>query len=166
MPLASGTRLGPYEILSAIGAGGMGEVYKARDTRLDRSVAIKVLPPDVGADADDHDLRGRYDWNTRQEGLLSRSVEFFRKAIDADPAYALAYAGLADSYNVPDLAEPYVSLGCVKHHDEWDWTAAERCYRMAIEWNEKYAVASGVLLHLTAPGSTEIATALPRRRGL
>ena len=47
MSLASGTRLGPYEIQSAIGAGGMGEVYKARDTRLDRTVAIKVLPPDV-----------------------------------------------------------------------------------------------------------------------
>jgi serine/threonine protein kinase len=40
-----GLRLGPYEILSAIGAGGMGEVYRAKDTRLDRIVAIKVLPP-------------------------------------------------------------------------------------------------------------------------
>ena len=44
MSLVHGTRLGPYEIEAPIGAGGMGEVYKARDTRLDRSVAIKVLP--------------------------------------------------------------------------------------------------------------------------
>ena len=44
MPLRPQTRLGPYEIVAAIGAGGMGEVYRARDTRLDRIVAIKVLP--------------------------------------------------------------------------------------------------------------------------
>src|SRR5229473_8035952 len=42
--LSCGARLGPYEILSAIGAGGMGEVYRARDTRLDRIVAVKILP--------------------------------------------------------------------------------------------------------------------------
>ena len=46
MPLSPGTTLGPYEILAPIGEGGMGEVYQARDTRLDRTVAIKVLPRD------------------------------------------------------------------------------------------------------------------------
>ena len=50
--LAPGTRLGPYEIVDAIGAGGMGEVYRARDTRIGRDVAIKVLPPDVETDPD------------------------------------------------------------------------------------------------------------------
>jgi eukaryotic-like serine/threonine-protein kinase len=52
MALTSGTRLGPYEIQSSLGAGGMGEVYRARDTRLDRSVAIKVLPESFASDAD------------------------------------------------------------------------------------------------------------------
>jgi Tol biopolymer transport system component len=51
MALSAGARLGPYEVLSAIGAGGMGEVYKARDTRLDRIVAIKVLPQEWASDA-------------------------------------------------------------------------------------------------------------------
>ncbi len=51
MSLASGTHLGPYEILAPLGAGGMGEVYRARDTRLDRSVAIKILPAQFSADA-------------------------------------------------------------------------------------------------------------------
>ena len=50
MALAPGTRLGSYEVLGAIGAGGMGEVYKAKDTRLDRIVAIKVLPDLFAAD--------------------------------------------------------------------------------------------------------------------
>lgn len=52
MPLSIGTRLGPYQIESAIGAGGMGEVYRARDTRLLRDVAIKVLPEALASDPD------------------------------------------------------------------------------------------------------------------
>ena len=58
MALVAGKKLGPYEIISTIGAGGMGEVYRARDTRLDRVVAIKVLPAHL---ADRADLRERFD---------------------------------------------------------------------------------------------------------
>src|ERR1700680_2047681 len=50
MALTSGTRLGPYEILSPLGAGGRGEVYRAKDPRLDRTVAIKVLPSHLSSD--------------------------------------------------------------------------------------------------------------------
>ena len=52
MSLSTGTRLGPYEILAAIGAGGMGEVYRAKDPRLGREVAIRVLPASFSEDAD------------------------------------------------------------------------------------------------------------------
>jgi eukaryotic-like serine/threonine-protein kinase len=50
MPLAPGTKLGPYEIVSPLGAGGMGEVYRAQDTRLERDVAVKILPKELSAD--------------------------------------------------------------------------------------------------------------------
>src|SRR5687768_17072196 len=62
MSLSTGTRLGPYEIQTALGAGGMGEVYKARDARLDRSVAIKVLAPAIAHDAA---LRARFEREAR-----------------------------------------------------------------------------------------------------
>jgi eukaryotic-like serine/threonine-protein kinase len=52
MALSSGTKLGPYEIISLLGAGGMGEVYRSRDARLDRTVAIKVLPKSLASNAE------------------------------------------------------------------------------------------------------------------
>ncbi len=68
MPLSPGEKLGPYEILSAIGAGGMGEVYKARDTRLDRMVAVKVLPEHI---AQREDLRARFEREARAVASLN-----------------------------------------------------------------------------------------------
>ena len=68
MPLAIGTRLGPYEILSAIGAGGMGEVYKAKDTRLNRIVAIKVLPSHL---SENSQVRQRFEREARTISSLS-----------------------------------------------------------------------------------------------
>ena len=70
MALLPGTRLGPYEIQSAIGAGGMGEVYKARDTRLDRTVAIKVLPADVSTDPE---CRARFEREAKTIAGLNHS---------------------------------------------------------------------------------------------
>ena len=68
MGLPSGTRLGPYEILAPLGAGGMGEVYRARDTRLDRTVALKVLPEHL---ASDPDLRQRFEREARAVSSLN-----------------------------------------------------------------------------------------------
>jgi len=68
MPLAVGTRLGPYEILSPLGAGGMGEVYRARDTRLGRDVAVKVLPGHLMANAE---LRARFEREARAASSLN-----------------------------------------------------------------------------------------------
>jgi Tol biopolymer transport system component len=68
MSLAAGARLGPYEIVSPLGAGGMGEVYKARDTRLDRTVAIKVLPESLATDVE---FRDRFDREARVISQLS-----------------------------------------------------------------------------------------------
>src|SRR5215831_2705182 len=68
MGLSSGTKLGPYEIVAPLGAGGMGEVYRARDTRLDRSVAIKILPEHL---ADKADAGERFEREARTISSLS-----------------------------------------------------------------------------------------------
>src|SRR5262245_6638670 len=68
MPLSPGAKLGPYEILAPIGAGGMGEVYRARDPCLSREVAIKVLPASFSSDADR--LR-RFEQEAKAAGILN-----------------------------------------------------------------------------------------------
>src|SRR5260221_510726 len=68
MPLAAGSHLGPYEIVAPLGAGGMGEVYRARDTRLDRTVAVKVLS---GRLSGDPQLRERFEREARVVSQLS-----------------------------------------------------------------------------------------------
>jgi eukaryotic-like serine/threonine-protein kinase len=70
MALSPGTRLGPYEILSPCGAGGMGEVYRAKDTRLDRTVAVKILPTHLSENAD---LRQRFEREARAVSSLNHA---------------------------------------------------------------------------------------------
>src|SRR5208282_3294009 len=68
MGLAAGTKLGPYQIQSVLGAGGMGEVYRARDTRLDRTVAIKILPERLASNSE---LRARFEREARAVSSLN-----------------------------------------------------------------------------------------------
>lgn len=70
MALEPGCRLGPYEIIAAIGAGGMGEVYRARDTRLDRTVAVKVLPSDLSSNSE---LKQRFEREAKTISLLQHA---------------------------------------------------------------------------------------------
>src|ERR1700746_253502 len=70
MPLSPGNKLGPYEIQSPLGAGGMGEVYRARDTRLGRTVAIKVLPPHLSSSPE---VRQRFEREARTISQLSHA---------------------------------------------------------------------------------------------
>ena len=113
-------------------------------------------------------LKGRYAWEKRSESEFERSIQFFQKAIEKDPGFALGYAGLADSYAVlssysirsssesypkvraaarkaleidDGLAAPHAALGLVHTNYELDWSSAESEYRKAIELDPKYATA-------------------------
>jgi tetratricopeptide (TPR) repeat protein len=108
-------------------------------------------------------LKGRFYWNKRTAEALKKALEYFNQAIEKDPGFALAYAGLADCYVVPGnlavekpkakaaamraleldetLAEAHVSLGRVLAVYDWDWTSAEKEYKRAIELNPRYGTA-------------------------
>jgi serine/threonine-protein kinase len=113
-------------------------------------------------------LKGRFQWNKRNAAGMYKAIELFNQAIEIDPQYALAYAGLADVYNLLDiwaglptnetfprakaaaekalaiddqLAEAHTSLAYAIHTYEWDWAGAERQYRRAIDLNPNYATA-------------------------
>ena len=111
-------------------------------------------------------LRGRYFWNKRTPETIAKAIEYFDAAIAKDPGFALAYAGLADSYVVPmneraprdampkakaaalralqiddSLAEAHTSLARVLQAYEWNWKEAEKEFKRAIELNPRYAVA-------------------------
>src|SRR5215471_6421623 len=88
MPLTPGTRLGPYEIIAAIGVGGMGEVYRARDSRLQRDVAVKILPELF---ASDPDRRGRFEREAQAVAALSHPniLSIFDVGVEGPVAYSV-----------------------------------------------------------------------------
>jgi TolB-like protein/Flp pilus assembly protein TadD len=113
-------------------------------------------------------LKGRYFWNKRTEAGFFKSLEYFRQAIEKDPGYALAWAGIADSYDLlgwyghlspreaftrarsaaekardldDTLGEAHASLGWISANYDWDWVSAERAYKRALELNPMYATA-------------------------
>ena len=136
-------------------------------------------------------LRGRYYWNKRTPAELKRGIEFFNQAIAADPTYAEAYAGLADSYGIladlnavrprdgfaaaraaveraleidDQLAQAHTSLGFLRTFDEWDWASAEASYRRAIALHPGYPTAHQWLAeHLATQGRFAEALAEARR---
>ncbi|HEX2120846.1 MAG TPA: protein kinase [Thermoanaerobaculia bacterium] len=125
-------------------------------------------------------LKGRYHWNKRNEESLRRGIQFFREAIESDPSFAGAYAGLADSFvtlatNIPlpphevmpkakaaamkaieiddTFAAAWASLAAVRWWFDWDWEGAEEAYRRAISLNPNYAMAhDGYAMLLSARG--------------
>ncbi len=111
-------------------------------------------------------LKGRFYWNKRTGDAIKKSIEYFNQAIEKDPSFVLAYAGLADCYVVPanrlppreampkakaaakralelddSLAEAHTSLARVLATYDWDWAGAEKEYKRAIELNPQYATA-------------------------
>jgi serine/threonine protein kinase len=87
MPLSKGDRLGPYEIQAPLGAGGMGEVYRARDTQLDREVAIKVLPRAL---AGDPERLARFDREAKVLAALNHpNIAVIYGLVDSDTGRAL-----------------------------------------------------------------------------
>src|ERR1022692_1025101 len=129
-----------------------------------------TLVADAERNPEAHDayLRGRYHWAKRTFAETRKAIEYFRKATDAEPTYARAYAGLADCYitlpmtsDMPskdcfpkaraavskaleldgNLAEAHTSLGTIRFWFDWNWSGAEECYQRALEINPNYVVA-------------------------
>ncbi len=138
MPLTPGTKLGSYEILAAIGAGGMGEVYRARDTKLGRDVAIKALPSDVA-------------------GAPERLARFRR---EAQLLASLDHPHIASIYGVEEVQErPFLILELVEGED-----LSQRMKRGAIPVEEALGIARQIAEALEAAlrkGSSTATSNLP-----
>ena len=142
-------------------------------------IRVKLTPEDkqrlassrpVSTQSYDNYLKGRYYWNKRSHEGLNKAIDYFQVAIEQDPNYALAYAGLADCYSIigsvivgtvpalevapkaraaalksleldNTLAEAQTSLATVRFNYDWDWNAAASGFRRAVELNPSYATA-------------------------
>ncbi len=102
MSLAAGTRLGPYEVIAPIGAGGMGEVYRARDTRLGREVAVKVLPPDFATDAQ---RRSRFEQEARAASALNHPNIVTVHDVGAADGHLFVAMELVDGKSLREMLE-------------------------------------------------------------
>ena len=108
MPLSPGIHLGPYEILAPLGAGGMGEVYRARDTRLSRDVAVKVLPAGLAADPD---RLARFEREAKAVAALSHPNILAIHDFGSDDVTAYAVTELLTGETLRDhLAEGAISV--------------------------------------------------------
>lgn len=103
MPLTPATRLGPYEIVAPLGAGGMGEVYRARDTRLGRDIAIKVLPEDV---ASSPDRLARFEREAKTVASLNHPNIVILHSIEEDAGTRFLTMELVEGRSLADLITP------------------------------------------------------------
>ena len=145
------------------------KIANALGARLSRVEKKRIeKKPTENMEAYNYYLKGRFYWNKRRGDDLKTAVEYFKRAIELDPDYALAYAGLASTYTVyPDhtglspkefipkarvaaekaleldasLAEPHAVLGMIKASFEWDWAGSESEYKRAIELDPSYPTA-------------------------
>src|SRR5258708_168362 len=139
-------------------------------------------------------LKGRYYWNKRSQEGLTKAINYFHVAVEKDPRYALAYAGLADCYSIigsaivgtvptaevapkaraaalksleldNTLAEAHTSLATVRFNYDWDWNSAASGFRRAVELNPSYATAyQRTSLYLMSIGRTSESIAAMNRR--
>ena len=142
-----------------------------------RSLALELFPAEssipartLTTDPETHELylRARHHWNARTPESLRKTFDYLKQALATDPAFATAYAGLADAFNLSvdyglfpparafpqaqaaalkaceledGLAQPHAALAFIKHRFDWDWTAAEEEYLRSIQLNPNYATA-------------------------
>jgi serine/threonine protein kinase len=143
MPLTAGARLGPYEIVSPIGAGGMGEVYRARDTRLNRDVAIKVLPELF---AKDPDRRERFEREAQVLASLNHPhIAHIHAVLDLPPEGGLDLPPKGGSYTSAGSGGAALVMELVEGA-----TLAERLERGAIPLDDAIPIARQIAEALEA----------------